>query len=82
MLIDATHAEETRVVVVAGNRLEDFDYESAAKKQLKVTSIYSALCRRRELCFFFWKASLEESGEIQNLVCSRNLATLIYQTLE
>ena len=35
MLIDATHAEETRVVVVDGNRLEDFDYESATKKQLK-----------------------------------------------
>jgi len=36
MLIDATHKEETRVAVVAGdNRLEDFDYESASRKQLK-----------------------------------------------
>ncbi|MBL1146330.1 MAG: Rne/Rng family ribonuclease [Pseudomonadota bacterium] len=36
MLIDATHKEETRVAIVAGdNRLEDFDYESASRKQLK-----------------------------------------------
>ena len=34
MLIDATHAEETRVVVVRGNRIEEFDFESAARKQL------------------------------------------------
>jgi len=47
MLIDATHAEETRVVVVAGNRLEDFDYESAAKKQLK-GNVYLAKVTRVE----------------------------------
>ena len=35
MLIDATHAEETRVVVLDGNRLEDFDVETSTKKQLK-----------------------------------------------
>src|SRR5260370_34943898 len=35
MLIDSTHAEETRVVVLDGNRLEDFDVESSTKKQLK-----------------------------------------------
>lgn len=36
MLIDATHKEETRVAIVSGdNRLEDFDYESASRKQLK-----------------------------------------------
>ena len=35
MLIDASHAEETRVVVATGTRLEEFDFESAAKKQLK-----------------------------------------------
>ena len=35
MLIDAAHAEETRVVVVRGNRIEEFDYESAQRKQLK-----------------------------------------------
>ena len=35
MLIDASHAEETRVVVANGTRLEEFDFETAAKKQLK-----------------------------------------------
>ena len=35
MLIDAAHPEETRVVVLDGNRLEDFDYESASRKTLK-----------------------------------------------
>ena len=34
MLIDATHAEETRVVVVRGTRIEEFDFESAARKLL------------------------------------------------
>jgi len=32
MLIDASHPEETRVVVLRGNRVEDFDFESANKK--------------------------------------------------
>ncbi|MDP7344817.1 MAG: S1 RNA-binding domain-containing protein, partial [Alphaproteobacteria bacterium] len=35
MLIDASHAEETRVVVANGTKLEEFDFETAAKKQLK-----------------------------------------------
>ena len=35
MLIDATHPEETRVAVVSGNRLEEYDYENIARKQLK-----------------------------------------------
>jgi ribonuclease E len=35
MLIDATHEEETRVAVVDGGRLEEFDYESAFRKPLK-----------------------------------------------
>src|ERR1700745_1053617 len=35
MLIDGTHAEETRVVVLDGNRLEDFDVETSTKRQLK-----------------------------------------------
>ena len=35
MLIDATHPEETRVVVVANGKVEEFDYETAAKAQLK-----------------------------------------------
>ncbi len=47
MLIDATHPEETRVVVVDGNRLEDFDFETASKKQLK-GNIYLARITRVE----------------------------------
>ena len=47
MLIDSTHAEETRVVVLDGNRLEDFDVETAAKKQLK-GNIYLAKVVRVE----------------------------------
>ncbi len=47
MLIDSTHAEETRVVILDGNRLEDFDVETAAKKQLK-GNIYLAKVVRVE----------------------------------
>src|SRR5262245_42646822 len=47
MLIDAAHAEETRVVVVRGNRIEEFDYESAQRKQLK-GNIYLAKVTRVE----------------------------------
>ena len=47
MLIDANHPEETRVVVVKGNRLEEFDYESTAKRQLK-GNIYLAKVTRVE----------------------------------
>ncbi|WP_198409118.1 ribonuclease E/G [Magnetospira sp. QH-2] len=47
MLIDATHAEETRVVVAMGNRLEDFDVEVASRKQLK-GNVYLAKVTRVE----------------------------------
>ncbi|MGH7120567.1 MAG: ribonuclease E/G, partial [Acetobacteraceae bacterium] len=47
MLIDATHAEETRVVVLDGDRLEDYDVETATKKQLK-GNIYLAKVVRVE----------------------------------
>jgi len=47
MLIDAAHAEETRVVVVDGNRIEEFDFESAARKQLR-GNIYLAKVTRVE----------------------------------
>ena len=47
MLIDASRQEETRVVVLNGSRLEDFDYESASKKQLK-GNIYLAKITRVE----------------------------------
>src|SRR5271163_4590190 len=47
MLIDSTHAEETRVVVLDGNRLEDFDVETSTKRQLK-GNIYLAKVVRVE----------------------------------
>ena len=47
MLIDATQPEETRVVVLGGNRVEDFDFETATKKQLK-GNIYLARVTRVE----------------------------------
>src|SRR5258706_12759648 len=47
MLIDATHPEETRVAVVDGRRLEEFDVEVASKKQLK-GNIYLAKITRVE----------------------------------
>src|SRR5579862_7463600 len=47
MLIDATHPEETRVVVLSGNRLEEFDFESSTKQQLK-GNIYLAKVTRVE----------------------------------
>ena len=47
MLIDASHAEETRVVVLDGNRLEDFDVETANRKQIK-GNIYLAKVIRVE----------------------------------
>lgn len=47
MLIDAAHAEETRVVVVDGTRVEEFDFESQTRKQLR-GNIYLAKVTRVE----------------------------------
>ena len=47
MLIDAAHAEETRVAVVDGHRVEEFDFESRARKQLR-GNIYLARVTRVE----------------------------------
>jgi ribonuclease E len=47
MLIDATHAEETRVVVVDGNKVEEFDFEAASRRQL-AGNIYLAKVTRVE----------------------------------
>ena len=47
MLIDASHQEETRVVVVHGNRIEEFDFESQHKKQIR-GNIYLARVTRVE----------------------------------
>ena len=47
MLIDARHTEETRVAVLKGNRIEEFDFESAEHKQIK-GNIYLAKVTRVE----------------------------------
>ena len=47
MLIDATHAEETRVVVVDGNKVDEFDFETVNKRQL-AGNIYLAKVTRVE----------------------------------
>src|ERR1700754_4706945 len=47
MLIDARHPEETRVAVLKGNRIEEFDFESADRKQIK-GNIYLAKITRVE----------------------------------
>ena len=47
MLIDASHSEETRVTIVSGNKLEEFDFETASKKQLK-GNVYLARITRVE----------------------------------
>ncbi len=47
MLVDAIHPEETRVVVTNGNRLEEFDFESATRRQLR-GNIYLAKVTRVE----------------------------------
>src|ERR1700733_9674178 len=47
MLIDSTHTEETRVVILDGTKLEDFDVETSTKKQIK-GNIYLAKVIRVE----------------------------------
>ncbi|MCS6760416.1 MAG: ribonuclease E/G, partial [Candidatus Devosia euplotis] len=47
MLVDAIHPEETRIVVTAGNRIEEFDFESAQRQQLR-GNIYLAKVTRVE----------------------------------
>ena len=45
MLIDATHSEETRVVVVDGNKVEEFDFETVNKRQLAGISYLAKITR-------------------------------------
>jgi len=47
MLIDASHPEETRVVVADGTRIEELDFESSAKRQLR-GNVYLARVTRVE----------------------------------
>lgn len=59
LLIDAAHDEETRVVVVEGNRVEEFDFESSSKRQT-VGNIYLARVARVEAAL---QAVFVEYGE-------------------
>ena len=57
ILINASHPEETRVVVISGNRLEEFDYENTARAQLK-GNIYLAKIISIALSFKFASSGL------------------------
>ena len=58
MLVEATHQEETRVVVVDDDRLEELDVETSTKKQIKGNSYYFLL--------YSWK-SRKSSSEYRNI---------------
>jgi len=45
MLIDASQPEETRVAVVSGNRIEEFDFESSTKKQITGNIYFAKVVR-------------------------------------
>src|SRR6185437_5062973 len=60
MLMDATHPEETRVVVLDGTRLEEFDVETSTKKQIK-GNIYLAKVVRVEPSLTASACSLKSS---------------------
>ncbi len=77
MLIDASHSEETRVVVVNGNRLEEFDFESSTKKQLKGT-VYLAKVTRVEPSL--QEAFIDYGGNRHGFLSFRQLPPDYYPT--
>src|SRR3546814_15436417 len=72
MLIDARHREETRVAVTKGNRIEEFDFESAEHKQLK-GNIYLAKVTRVEPSL--QAAFVEYGGNRQGFLAFREIRT-------
>src|SRR5262249_148875 len=76
MLIDAAHAEETRVAVVDGSRVEEFDFESRAKKQLR-GNIYLAKITRVEPSL--QAAFVEYGGNRQGFVAFNEIHPEYYQ---
>lgn len=76
MLIDATHAEETRVVVVDGNKVDDFDFESLARKQLS-GNIYLAKVTRVEPSL--QAAFVEYGGNRQGFLAFSEIHSDYYQ---
>ena len=57
LLIDARQSEETRVVQLSGTRIEDFDYETDNRKQLK-GNVYLARVTRVEILISYWIIAL------------------------
>jgi ribonuclease E len=76
MLIDATHAEETRVAVVSGHKLEEFDFESSSKKQLK-GNVYLAKVTRVEPSL--QAAFIEYGGNRHGFLASNEIHPDYYQ---
>ena len=76
MLIDATHAEETRVAVVSGHKLEEFDIESSSKKQLK-GNVYLAKVTRVEPSL--QAAFVEYGGNRHGFLASNEIHPDYYQ---
>ena len=78
MLIDATHNEETRVAVVEGNKLEEYDFETESKKQLK-GNIYLASVTRVEPSL--QAAFVEYGGNRQGFLAFSEIHPDYYQIL-
>src|ERR1700749_341803 len=76
MLIDAAHAEETRVVVLDGTRVEEFDFESQARKQLR-GNIYLAKVTRVEPSL--QAAFVEYGGKRHGFLAFREIHPDYYQ---
>src|SRR5258708_15880172 len=76
MLVDASHPEETRVVVFDGNRVEEFDFEAASKRPLK-GNIYLAKVTRVER--WLQAACVEYGGTRQGFLAFSEIHPDYYQ---
>src|SRR5262249_26053751 len=76
MLIDASHPEETRVVVLDGNKVEEFDFEAASRRPLK-GNIYLAKVTRVEPSL--QAAFVEYGGNRQSVLALFSLHPDYYQ---
>jgi len=76
MLIDASHPEETRVVIVNGTRIEELDFESAAKRQLR-GNVYLARVTRVEPSL--QAAFIEYGGDRQGFLAFSEIHPGYYQ---
>ena len=78
MLVDAAHAEETRVVVAQDNELLEFDFESTTKSQLK-GNIYLAKVTRVEPSL---QAAFVDCGGAQCGFCSPGMVLIAHALLQ